>query len=97
MSEVTPLVAVPSEEPEVSEELKAKVQSIRAFAEAHNILAVGQYNCSQFETVINALRFLKGLHDEAIKQACADKGAWRVPELKEFLDKQQGDNKDGAA
>ena len=80
-------IDVPESTESISPELQAKVQAIRGFAEAHNILAIGQYDCRHFQTVAAALTFLRTLHETSIQEAIKDKGAWRVPELKEHIEK----------
>lgn len=86
-SATTNPIDVPESTESISPELQAKVHTIRAYAECHNILAVGQYDCRHFQTVANALHFLKTLHETSVQEAIKDKGAWRVPELKEYIEK----------
>ncbi len=79
-------IPVPPTEP-IPKELQAKVDTIRSFAECHNILVQGQFAAMNFQVVLKALTFLRVLHETAIAEAIKDKGAWLVPELKEHMEK----------
>jgi hypothetical protein len=78
------LEETPIPEPELSNELKAHVQTIRAMTICHNLLAEGQFKYDAFQSVHNSMNFLRTVRERAIEMASADPQADLVPELKEF-------------
>lgn len=67
---------------DIPKELEAQVQSIRAFAQTHNVLATGTYARGYFEAVSDCIQFVKSLHARAIEVALEHPQAELVPELK---------------
>lgn len=75
----------PEEKP-LPADLKAYVDTVRAMAQTHNLLAQGFFPHSAFGAVDHCITFIKALHSEALKTAAAHPESDLLPELKAFKD-----------